>query len=869
LAITLGDASYEVRYDPGGTNTDITEHIISIDKCTDVANEINTAIINLNSEFGAFITESNSGATPILDQWDKIKIELTDKNDNVYSRIFLVKTLFRRRTPAENLKLEVHMVGQEFWLSVIPFPKPFYFENAFNTVRDIIDIYNVTKGTLQASIENHDDVTENQLPQFTATTNTFGLKEAFCWDAITSVVDSLGNSLSNLGAGDFFANHFKDKAGDDTVIELESFSSGSLPVSPLTVQNTLSAQVSSIREQFDSETGTIVAVKGAKDTGSLPPEFAKFRGLVEAFRLLPTFVSGETYPANTWVKHLGLTYQTTAETTNTPPAAPWVLKQESDWIGTRDYSPWTNGNVAAWQNSGSVPSDTGSFGNFSQHGCYDANLVVLDEDNYQNWVHVKSTTDNFNVLYKYGNTSTGDYEGLRALVNGVGTGAFAGHDNKIMQYDGSAWQEIGPRGNAGIRAARLDDRVAIDDEGVIYKFDGANWVADHTGSRGNHCYHTYASIGQSQGVNLTDDGASSTYGNGSAVKYTYEYTPLSVLGLIPATTDADYYSIGAWANIQFPFPATNHNSQVLGSIYGGDSTTKQPATLDANNLTFTPTGKNGFRQTDSSSLLPLTGLGFLVRLDWFVTILSIVNTVPFEGNFKFKVYHYDTSDNVVEAEFTIPHLKNYNLVQTPFSAYKIYRARTPLSLESTISNLIVPELEVTDIFNFKDIKKTVIQWQEPYDEEGRYKPEFSRLLPAPLKVGSFVPGSVTSVELEVDGFHYTKQAFEIAGQSTTRPIFPKFLQAVHSSNAFQLEQIAESQLEIEKHRYRKFDVDMDLRCDIGAEHSFYLVDSELIADNDDASGGVKVVARGIDYTVDASSGAGGIQTHIEAVKRLI
>ena len=174
MAVTFGDASYEVRFDPGTLNTEITSWIISIDKCTDVANEINIAKIFLNAEFGAFITEANSGATPILAQWDKIKITFIDKNDNVYSRIFLVKTLFPRRVPNGNLQLEVELVGQEYWLSVIPFPKPFYFANAFTTVKDIIDIYNGSNGTLQASVENHDDKTENQLPEFTANTETWG-----------------------------------------------------------------------------------------------------------------------------------------------------------------------------------------------------------------------------------------------------------------------------------------------------------------------------------------------------------------------------------------------------------------------------------------------------------------------------------------------------------------------------------------------------------------------------------------------------------------------------------------------------------------------------------------------------------------------
>lgn len=867
MAVQVGDSSYEVRFDPGTLNTDITEHVVSIDKCTDLANEINGAVIQFDAEFGAFITETNSGATPILTQWDKIKIIFTDKNDNVYSRIFLVKTLFPRRTPNENLRLEVHLVGQEFWLSVIPFPKPFYFENAFTTVRDIIDIYGVTKGSLQPAIENHDDKTENQLPEFTANTETFGLKEKFCWDGLIETIEKQGQSLSNLGAGDFFAIHIRDKTGDDDVIEFEAFSSGSQPASPVTVENTLTTPISSIKGQIDSETGNIVGAKGAKNFGTLPPETAKFRGLAEAWRLLPEHVSGETYPANTWAQKDGVRYQANTETLNTPPHADWDVKQESDWIGSVDYSPWTNGQVNAWKSSGSNPSGAagGTGINFDQEGCWDSNQVILDENNYQNWVHVKSTTDNFNVFFKYANSTSGEYEGLRCLVNGTGTGAFVGHDNKIMQYNGTQWIEIGPVGNTGVRSAVSGDRVAIDDEGLIYEFNGSSWVDDHTGDYANHCYHVYDSLVQTQGINNTDDGASSNYGAGSAIKYTYTYTPLSGLGAFPGVDVVDFYSIGAWANIQAPIPVTSHNGQTLGSLYGGTLSKKQPSRINADNLIFTPTGLNGFNQTDSDSLYPLTGIGFAIRMNWFVGSTD----VPFVGDLKYRVFMYDTSDNVVTADFTISHLKNWQSVAIPFTQFKIYRARTTLGIgENTISTLIVPELEILDFFNFKDIKKIGIQWQDVYDDQGRFKPGTSIAINAVTALNAIQPLDVTTVELEIDAFHFTKQAFELSGTNSTRPIFSKFIEASHASNSFQLEQIAKSQVEIEKHPYRAYEIDMELRCDVGAEHSFYLVDSELIADNDESSGGVKLVARDINYTVNASDGTGGIQTHMLGVKRI-
>ena len=66
--------SYTVTYVE--TSKDITSSVIAIDKMTDVGSgEINSATLILNARHGDFITNANSGDTPILDEFDKIKIK--------------------------------------------------------------------------------------------------------------------------------------------------------------------------------------------------------------------------------------------------------------------------------------------------------------------------------------------------------------------------------------------------------------------------------------------------------------------------------------------------------------------------------------------------------------------------------------------------------------------------------------------------------------------------------------------------------------------------------------------------------------------------------------------------------------------------
>ena len=125
----MANWSYTVTY--VSTNTDISSHVISIENFTDVGSgEVNSAKLILNARAGNFITESNSGATPILDEFDKIKISITDKNNDTYSRILEVDTLMPKKTIQDGVRLEVELLGQESCLQQVHFAKQYYYENA-------------------------------------------------------------------------------------------------------------------------------------------------------------------------------------------------------------------------------------------------------------------------------------------------------------------------------------------------------------------------------------------------------------------------------------------------------------------------------------------------------------------------------------------------------------------------------------------------------------------------------------------------------------------------------------------------------------------------------------------------------------------
>ena len=202
----------------------------------------------------------------------------------------------------------------------------------------------------------------------------------------------------------------------------------------------------------------------------------------------------------------------------------------------------------------------------------------------------------------------------------------------------------------------------------------------------------------------------------------------------------------------------------------------------------------------------------------------------------------------------------------PLSAFKIYRARVTKRWVNTPSNLIVPELEVTEVFEWKNLRMISIQTQESYDDEGRYDPlagRFSEIMTNPVEM---------IARLSIDNFCFTKQLLAVSGQDTTRNIEPKFLERPTTTNYRQLQTDVESQEQIEKFRYQAFEIEGEGICDpdIKFGYSFYLKDNKLVNLSDTGSANtIKLVAKKIEYTVNGTDGgAGGFVRKITGVKRI-
>ena len=915
---------YQVKYIyKNSTNTfvtpvDITTNVITIENMTDVGTgEVNTATIQLNARDGQFITIDN-GTTPKINQFDRIYIKLTDKNGATFEKMYEVETLKQNKTINEGIRLIIELMGMERHLQQVHFAKQYNYANAFYVAKDICNKYNGSKGGKQITLEKQDTVNTgsdyyNGLPKWTSNNIDFGVSETYAYDGIDELVNKMGSSVSAGGSGDFYEFNFEDDLTlgsgkyNANKMKFHAFSSGANPnqssIPTVTATNTL--PIYSTNGTLEDETGSVIFAKGAKAYGSMPTNSSKFRGYKEEFILIPDYVTGEVYPAGARVRYTdGKRYQASQETSSSWDAAEWYEIKLGDVITLAGdnglsfiYSPYTSSLTKSTSSSGSGndgsdgyklmissgsnPDDTtadhgSATSSFDWHGCWDSNLVIRDEDHFRTWVDIAQVSSTLPTELQQ---DGGAYRGCRVLVNGTGTGDFVGFNNRVMQYDGSAWKQLYPYNNG--TTPHADAQIAVIRDGKNHVWNGSAWVLDDaTVDKSNDCFHPATKVFSEDGIATSLKSTSAVtsdymYGENSASVWEYSFSVFDgVAGY--AFTAPNYYQIGAWACFRLPYPTTSYqlpSGYTVGSLY-------KNATIDTNNMHLTPDANNGFNADDSEELGIMESLAFFIKFKYFYNHVSAGETLlPFTGKFKFRATLYDTSDNVVVQDFEVAFNNNWEYISLPLSGFKIYRARVTKRWANAIANMIVPELEVTEVFEWKNVKMLSIQCQESYDGEGRFDATSGQINdilgyvfnPAVTLTG----GMWQKTRLSIDNLHFTKQLTATSGAvgtgSTARNIEPIFMDRPYTTNYRQLKQDALSQKEIEQFRFEAFDIETEGECPANLRFgdSFYLTDDSVVEASDNGANTIKLVAKKITYTINGTDGGkGGFVRKIQGVKRI-
>jgi len=889
--------------------TDITEQVNSLPLYTDTGSEeVNSARIVLSGEGGQGLTTGT-----VFDQHDRIRIVSTDGQGGTYNRVFEIEKIIPTRKKRAGLQIVLVCFGTERHLQRLNYIKPHIAEGFFEVIRDIGNYYNTNKGTKQVTLIGHDLTGNNTLPDRQVQKNDydFGTNELNCLDRMVEVTDKAGGSVDNGGLLDFYDIRFTSSPTNFTDITIDIFPSGSSGSVVITAEGDTAINTGDSEAGIDAEKATVAGTWGGTNDGALQLGHSQFKSKEQRFPLHPNWTSSWDYKIDSRVRFEGIHYKRINTQVTLPPPTPatdanWiVITKASEFGNVYTYSDWTRNRVNEWKDSG---SDQALVAAHYGPGFFDGNIVIQDDQEgyFKTWVDTRDTDPaNVSVFLKYGSTSSGDYRGLRLLVDGSPAGILAGNQfgtgagndrngqsytRAVIEYDQDAeWRVVYPNQTDLVYAVINDGRTYSNVAGTITDIsldDGAN-----------DTWHAYDTLANVPGILSPDNGVTDTpftKNTNSAIQvgYVFDFASIIAESLVTGiSTSKTYNKAGAWLDLRFPFPVTTVNSSLqVGGIFGGKiqsggvpDADKEPATLEQQNMHLTPDGFRGFNKGDVSMTYgQINAIEFYMRLKFELDTSATFTVSPelaLTGNFNMRCLIFDTADNVVFQDFVIPFNNKWEPIKLGIGGFEPYRGRRPL--DSVIAGVIPPKpLEVQNIFQWRNIKHIVFQTQDSYDNEGRYQP-----LPTLANLGGsrwlapFV--SLTQaqnfrrIQLSLDAFRFTKPLLVMSAQDTVKDIEQQFEEKPNIGDFFQLQNDNDVTLQKAKFRHIEFSLETTGRYDIPYGNRFDFTDDEIVnpqfVESGDPANTIRLVNKRTEYSITKpKDGKGGfLRTIGVGVKRFV
>ena len=142
--------SYSFIVDHIDSVTDVSSDIETITVTETGSGEVNSAVIRLTSTAGKYMTTA-----PLVDEFHKFRIRITDDQGSpvTFDKVYEVDNIIPIESSQEGKLAEIELLGLEWHLQRQFFAKQFYFDSAFNVLRDIGDQYNANKASLDPLLE--------------------------------------------------------------------------------------------------------------------------------------------------------------------------------------------------------------------------------------------------------------------------------------------------------------------------------------------------------------------------------------------------------------------------------------------------------------------------------------------------------------------------------------------------------------------------------------------------------------------------------------------------------------------------------------------------------------------------------------------
>jgi len=934
--------------------TDISTFVHSIDYVRFFSDgRINTASITLQAQAGQFMNNSSGGATPIINNFDRIRITGTDADGNSYSHIFEVINDLAQLNQASEYLLPLTLEGRERALALIPFSG--YFDPPLDhhamLERIIATYFSSFNPSLQPLIETRDDFgfEENRLPKYNPNIWDF-LYIDNCLDALKVVIRLANQSVAAGGTGDRWSLIFKD---DDTFplsrLNLGVNFQGRTNIGstlPIIRANEITNPIKIIGKTKQPLTGTVVIARGRPGSGGVPVQGDQYRSRLEFYQRIRARQSWSAtifYDIDAFTSFANQVYQAnTANTNDQPPSANWTTVSAGQFIGDIQYSPFTIDKAALYRNECTNPQLAFSSQIEASPKMLDCNIVINDVETQRDWVYIRQITDVFTTwstnerryLHRGNDTGEALYEGFRILVDsslGTPAGAFSGSADNFGTGNGND-----PNGKPYLdnQAVFAKDSNGIlkwyvlkehdDFDQTLVRFEGlfefnvafvakskfpasdtnnANRRFRQSGSGSpnawrslneqflsNDCLHSPSSITNRTGLIdpvLKDGGG--TYTDQSTVRIIYEYTNKAdlpewrktldiILGVaVSATGFLGTFAIGAavalydlfltpyyrnagwWITWSFPFPVSDFNAiqEQVGELYGGGDVIPVDnlnghSTFDAFNLNATFTGQNSWTTDNATDMMEITGVTFLYRLDIQVN----GTTMPFTGDIPCSFWAMDDNGTLWKNKKKYRHLNDIQRMTFEFGDFSpVYRARTPFGINSIVTNILSPELEIRERLFPNRIRMMGFMMEGSYDDKGRYMPTLWESVIKPTIITMFDPTTVSSnVQFigDIDYFQWVKTPIAISSNQTFgRVVFPEIKDYPNITNIEQLQRAADADLDVEIFQYEQYGISRNNKADIQLQDSVFLFEEFMIKEAEaPIPTGVASFSSGTTYTID-------------------
>lgn len=415
----------------------------------------------------------------------------------------------------------------------------------------------------------------------------------------------------------------------------------------------------------------------------------------------------------------------------------WFNRPSVSYQPFYSYTPWTS-DYNDWLTNISGSSFTTTSGTSYLGFFVDWNYTVANYDpktrsNEFSYISMKSVS-----YYQNGPPADPNeiFEGQRILVKSPGSGPFAGHENRIAQYDNTIgnWQfSNAPVTNDVVSILSIPLVTSVTGF-LTYRWDGGNWVTLPLGPNNTTALHPIKDM-------YLTKGASGIASQAIEARFNYTTSSIwSVIGLaaIPAPFNFDdnmnLNSRGMWLNFWFPYPRrkTNSNNPV-GYRYGQNiGTSSALGTLNTFNLDGDRHGLAGWNQgINSEDMGRITGVHFKIKPSFFRVDRTNGSGILTQGydNQAFTFWAVDMFDRVFYQDFQCRINGAFETIDVQFGANAnqllYFNRLDELQLLGGFTspwNFFLKEKEFTGVaFDWRFVKSCGWQWKGANDETNQYK----------------------------------------------------------------------------------------------------------------------------------------------------